>query len=199
MISRVFYSLRTAAWGGVFTLAGLSGANAEVLMGSAPITFKATFIKPTCQIDSEPLVEFGSVPSSTIRQNGLSTLATVTVSLFGCQGGAGATPMIEVTGTETVLDDGLRVFKTGGDSQGYGVQLNAPTEKVTQISQNKNPVDKGLSSGTRVEIGSSTTAVSSLDGDYDFSAQLSCGECADIALLRGGELTASVTFSFLYE
>lgn len=199
MRARDFFSLRSVVWGSVFTIVGLSSAHAEVLMGSAPITFKATFIKPTCQIHSEPLVEFGPVPSSTIRQNGLSTLATVTVSLSQCQGGAGATPMIEVTGTEIVLDDGLRVFKTGGDSVGYGVQLNAPTEKVTQISQNTNPAGKGLSSGTRVEIGQQTTEVSNLDGDYDFSAQLSCGECADVASLRGGELTAAVTFSFLYE
>ncbi|MEI9747936.1 fimbrial-like protein [Moellerella wisconsensis] len=118
---------------------------------------------------------------------------TFDLTILGCKG-YGLTPSITIEGdTDSASGEDLFV-SSGSTSKGYGILLS------TKGSSNFNQSDN-LATGKKITAQTkewNKTFASTLDGKIPIKATVSCGTCT-AKDLQGGELTASLTFNFIYK
>lgn len=135
------------------------------------INFNATFYGGSCEITAPAQLPYNNgnpLPDDLIT--GDQRYRQFNITLSGCQGYFMA-PKIAVTGNTITTSDGVKLFADAtSTSKGYGVRLAAD----------------------------GSNNVTSLNGPLEFRGYLSCGACTPGAGLQGGELKATVTFTFLY-
>lgn len=154
------------------------------------VQFTATFQAPTCQVSAPPVIDFGAVQSSAIRNGeSLADPLPLTITLTQCAGFVGAVqkPGVKVSGAgNTGSGDFLFLQPAASQAINYGVRLVTSTGDVVD-NNTLLPValDQTHFDGGRVSI--------------PLKAALSCGnKCSDTAT-RSGALNASVTFDFAYQ
>ena len=160
------------------------------------INFNATFYGGSCEITAPAQLPYNNgnpIPDNTIA--GDQRYRQFSITLAGCQGYFMA-PKIAVTGNTITTSDGVKLFAdTTSTSKGYGVRL--ATEGNESFNANSNAAASGAISALNwPEDGAKNAA--SLNGPLEFRGYLSCGACTPGTELQGGELKATVTFTFLY-
>ncbi|WP_300006039.1 fimbrial protein [uncultured Cedecea sp.] len=131
--------------------------------------------------------------ASDIKQAGETGIQAkdITVTYANCSG-LGISPKLSVTGG--AFTAGIPLFSdtdaaTDSDARGYGVRL-----------VHKGNMDTPLDNKDVVPVGQPDMQLGDLNGtESGFSASLSCGSNCGGTTLRNGDLTARVTFTFLYE
>ena len=159
------------------------------------INFNATFYGGSCEITAPPELPYNNgnpIPDDTIT--GDRRYRQFNVTLTGCQGYF-MTPKISVSGNTIITSDGVRLFADASSTtKGYGVRL--ATEGNDLFDANSNAADNSIISPKNWPTGGANSA--ELNGSLTFRGYLSCGGCTPGADLQGGELKATVTFTFLY-
>lgn len=166
-------------------------SDANVSLASGFIDFDGTLLAGTCDITSPPTLDLGrhvDVSPILSNPNSWTTVApsSFKVELSNCNGGGGTlTPRITITGTMS-SDPGVSanssLFKTGGDSKGFGIVL----------THNGNRLDKDSSIVVKGTSGESVTLVAAISaGEKSWAG-------AKNQNMKAGTLTAAVTFSFAY-
>lgn len=163
---------------------------------SQNINFNATFYGGSCEITAPAELPYNSgkpIPDDTIP--GDERYRQFIVTLAGCQGYFMA-PKISVSGNTIASGDGVKLFADASSTtKGYGVRL--ATEGNTRFNANSNAAANPIISAKNWPADGSDK-MSLLNGPLEFKGYLSCGACTPGPGLQGGELKATVTFSFLY-
>ena len=177
------------------------GLSAPALAGSASATFNFTamFVGGSCDIKAPQSIKFnnGSPFSSREIEEGVAaTNESFELTLSNCAGW-GLTPSIKVSGPKTT-DFGEALFRNAGgpiDAKGYGILL--ATQGNGSFGANLNLAANGTilaketwSTDTQLNTVNNTTV--------PMIATLTCGDCS-YALRQGGDLSATVTFDFVYD
>lgn len=160
------------------------------------INFNATFYGGSCEITAPAQLPYNNgnpLPDDLIT--GDQRYRQFSITLAGCQGYFMA-PKIAVTGNTITTSDGVKLFADAtSTSKGYGVRL--ATDGNTRFNANSNAAVTGTISAKNWPADGSNN-ITSLNGPLEFRGYLSCGACTPGAGLQGGELKATVTFTFLY-
>ena len=176
------------------------GLNAPALADSATTTFNFTamFVGGSCDISAPPSVTFNNgnaFSSAEIAQKTAATNQSFDLTLSKCAGW-GLTPSIKVSGTKT-SDFGEALFRNVGgplDASGYGILLTTPGNR--SFNNNLNLAANGTISAKN--DWSTNTQLNTVDTTIPMVASLRCGDC-NYPLRRGGDISATVTFDFVYD
>lgn len=177
---------------------GLSG---QALAGSANATFNFTarFVGGSCDIQAPASIQFNNgspFSSREIEQRIAATNEPFELTLTGCAGW-GLTPSIKVTGAQT-SDFGAPLFRNVGgpiDAKGYGILL--ATDGNGTFNANANLAANGTILAN--ENWSTDAQLNQVNNtSIPMIATLTCGDC-NYALRQGGDLSATVTFTFVYD
>ncbi|WP_143970745.1 fimbrial protein [Morganella morganii] len=159
------------------------------------INFNATFYGGSCEITAPAQLPYNNgnpVPDDTIP--GDKRYRQFSITLSGCQGYFMA-PKIGITGNIITTSDGVKLFADpSSTTKGYGVRL--ATEGNARYNANSNAADNGVISTKSWPEGGNSAPL--LNGSLEFRGYLSCGACTPGPELQGGELKATVTYTFLY-
>lgn len=159
------------------------------------INFNATFYGGSCEITAPTQLPYNNgnpIPDDSIAGDKLYHQFSIT--LAGCQGYFMA-PKIDVTGNTITTSDGVKLFADAASTaKGYGVRLM--TDGNSRFNANSNAAVSGTLSTKNWPAGGNNAT--SLNGPLEFRGYLSCGDCTPGTGLQGGELKATVTFTFLY-
>ncbi|MTC46108.1 fimbrial protein [Providencia sp. wls1922] len=162
---------------------------------SATTKISASIVGGGCQITAPSTVSIRNgdlIPAEDITTTS-DISETFDLTILGCKG-YGLKPSITLEG-DTNSDSGEALFVSAGStSTGYGILLS--TDGNSNFNQSDN-----LATGKEIKPLTTTnwdkTFASTLEGKIPLKATVSCGTCtADN--LQGGELTASLTFNFIY-
>jgi len=175
--------------------------SAPTLAGSAKATFnfKAKFVGGSCDIQAPPSIKFNNgIPFSSqeIEDHGAATNESFELTLSKCSGW-GLTPSIKVSGSQS-SDFGVPLFRNVGgslDAKGYGILL--ATDGNGTFNANPNLAANGTI--LTKESWSKNAQLNTLNNTkIPMIATLTCGDCK-YALRQGGDLSATVTFNFVYD
>lgn len=177
------------------------GLSAPALAGTANATFNFTamFVGGSCDITAPSSIKFNNgspFSSREIEQRVAATNEPFELTLSNCAGW-GLTPSIKVSGSQT-SDFGVPLFRNVGgpiDAKGYGILL--ATEGNGIFNSNPNLAANGA---ILAKNNWSTDAQLSTVNNtkVPMIATLTCGDC-NYALRQGGDLSATVTFDFVYD
>lgn len=150
------------------------------------ITFSATFQAPTCEVSAPPMLDFGTILSTDIKQ-GNSPVLPLDVTLSQCGGFIGSQkPGVSVTG-EGNTGAGEFLFRSAASqSVNYGVRITTATDAIIQNSSFL-PADL-----TSANFDGGSTVI-------PLKVTLSCGNQCNNAATQSGALTAAITFAFAYQ
>ncbi|WP_430247759.1 fimbrial-like protein [Providencia sp. PAZ2] len=162
---------------------------------SATTKISASIVGGGCQITAPSTVSIRNgdlIPAEEITTTS-DISETFDLTILGCKG-YGLTPSITIEG-ETANASGEDLFvSTSSTSTGYGILLS--TDGNSNFNQSDNlATNKEITALVTTEW--NKTFASTLDGTIPLKATVSCGTCA-ANNLQGGELTASLTFNFIY-
>lgn len=180
-------------------IVGLLLPAGELQAGSASTTlsFSAFFYGGSCEVSAPAQLPYNNgnpIPDDTI--SGDVRFRQFEVTLANCQGYF-MKPRITVTGNTITTSDGVKLFADAtSTTKGYGVRIAATGNKY--FNDNTNAAISNVISAKDWSVDSSNNAAS-LNGSLVFRAYLSCGACTAGDNLQNGELTATVTFSFVYD
>jgi type 1 fimbria pilin len=152
------------------------------------VQFTATFQAPTCQVSAPPVIDFGTVQSSDIK-NGGSQEKPLTIALSQCAGFIGAVqkPGVKVSGVgNTASGDFLFLQPASSHVVNYGVRIVTSTGDVVDNTT----FLPAVIDGSGFDGGSASIPL---------QAALSCGNKCKDAATKGGKLNASITFDFAYQ
>lgn len=182
-------------------IVGLLLPAGELQAGSASTTlsFSAFFYGGSCDVTVPSTITYNNgapLPYDEIPNNKQSRQFTLTLS--GCQGYF-LTPRIAVKGNTFTADNNERLYTDASSTtKGYGVKLSTPGNTVFNANDNTaKPGNEVITIKTWPSGG--TSDVARLNSSLNFNAVLACGTCTASDNLQNGELTATVTFSFLYD
>lgn len=185
----------------IMAMVGFTGLSEQALAESANATFNFTarFVGGTCEIQAPASIKFnGGTPFSSreIEERIATTRESFDLTLTGCDGW-GLTPSITVSGAQT-SDFGEPLFRNAGgpiDAKGYGILL--ATDGNGTFNANANLAANGAILAN--ENWSADWQLNTLNNvNVPMIATLTCGEC-NYALRQGGNLSATVTFTFVYD
>jgi type 1 fimbria pilin len=177
------------------------GLSAPALAGtdSATFNFTAMFVGGSCDITAPPSITFNNgspFGSREIEERVAATNESFELTLNNCAGW-GLTPSIKVGGPQT-SDFGVPLFRNAGgpiDAKGYGILL--ATEGNGIFNANPNLAANGAILAQ--ETWSTDAQLSTVNNTrVPMTATLTCGDC-NYALRQGGDLSATVTFDFVYD
>lgn len=176
----------------VFCATGLGQSAMAAITATTKIS--ASIVGGSCQITAPSTVKIhngGLIPAEDITTNS-DISETFDLTIEDCKG-YGLTPSITIQG-DTDDASGEQLFvSTGSTSTGYGILLS--TAGNANFNRNDNLVkDKTITAQNKAW---NKTFASTLNGTIPLKATVSCGSCI-ANKLQGGELTASVTFTFFY-
>ncbi|WP_265694178.1 fimbrial-like protein [Providencia rustigianii] len=166
---------------------------------STTVLFSAFFYGGSCEVTVPPTVTYNSgaplsydaIPND--KQNSQFAL-----TLSGCQGYF-LTPRIAVKGNTFTADNNEQLYADASSTtKGYGVRLSTPGNTVFNANENIAKSGNGIITIKTWPSGG-TNNVARLNSTLNFNAVLACGTCTAGDNLQNGELTATVTFSFLYD
>ena len=151
------------------------------------INFSATFQAPTCEVSAPAALDFGSVVSSDIKQ-GDSQKLPLDVTLSNCAGflGAAMKPGVKVTGTGVTTAGDFLFRSAASEAVNYGVLITTSTKDVVR----DNTFLPSALTSANFDGGSTTIPL---------TTALSCGTKCNDAATKAGALSASVTFTFVYQ
>ncbi|MBC5788854.1 fimbrial-like protein [Providencia sp. JUb39] len=176
-------------------LYGASLGQSAMAATTASTKISASIVGGGCQITAPPTVSIRNgdlIPAEDITTTS-DISETFDLTILGCKG-YGLTPSITIQGdTDNASGEALFV-SPGSTSTGYGILLS--TDGNSNFNQSDNlATDKEIKALTTTNWGK--TFASTLDGKIPLKATVSCGTCTADGL-QGGELTASLTFNFIY-
>lgn len=174
------------------------GASSLLLMpltseASGFIDFEGTLLEGTCDISAPPMVNLGNLDVTRIlaNPNSWATVGNglIQVKISGCQGSGGTkTAGIAITGqlsTDPGVSANTSLFKTGGESKGFGVVVSYGNTRLSQGSM----LYITVPGADDIVVRNLTAAVS---GGEKYWAG------AQNQNMKSGTLTASVTLTFGY-
>lgn len=173
---------------------------AQVQAGSASqdINFTATFYGGSCDVVTPNQVTYNNgdpVSNDTIPNNEQNSAFTLTLS--NCTGYFMA-PKISVTGDTIKANNNEELYADASSTtKGYGVRLSTPGNSVFNANTNTARLGNNLITAKNWPVAGSDN-VATLNRPLTFNAVLACGTCVGGANLHGGNLAATVTFTFLY-
>lgn len=150
------------------------------------ITFRATFQAPTCEVSAPATLDFGTLPSSDIKQ-GNSPVLPLDVTLSKCGGFIGSQkPGISVTGEGNTSTGEFLFRSAASQSVNYGTRITTATNAIVQ-NNSFLPADL-----TSANFDGGSTII-------PLKVALSCGNLCNNAATKSGALTAAITFAFAYQ
>ena len=182
-------------------IVGLLLPAGELQAGSASTTvsFSAFFYGGSCDVIVPGTVTYNNgapLPYDEIPGNKQTSQFTLTLS--GCQGYFLA-PKIAVKGNTFIADNNEQLYADASSTaKGYGVRLSTPGNAIFNANDNIAKSGNGVIT-IKTWPSNGTSDVARLNSSLNFNAILACGTCTTGDNLQNGELTATVTFSFLYD
>ncbi|MGG4610033.1 fimbrial protein [Providencia sp. Me31A] len=157
--------------------------------------FRAKIVGGSCDISAPPTVSVnkGATIQSDLIIAGNSPVEPLELTISGCKG-YGLTPVITLEGNVDRATGKPLFLAPSSSTKGYGILLTFDGNDNFKASTNL-AEDMKL---TAADKPWSTTMASELNGKVTLNTAVSCGNCAAIADIQGGELKANVTFKFAY-
>lgn len=166
---------------------------------STTVLFSAFFYGGSCDVTVPGTVTYNNgapLPYDEIPGNKQTSQFALTLS--GCHGYFLA-PKIAVKGNAFIADNNESLYADASSTaKGYGIRLSTPGNAIFNANDNTaKPGSEVITIRTWPSNGTSDTE--RLNSTLNFDAVLACGTCTAGDNLQNGELTATVTFSFLYD
>lgn len=171
----------------------LAGFNQNVFAAETTTTISAHIVGGSCNISVPATVPFGEVQAADITSTS-DISKPFDLTLTDCEG-YGLTPSITVSG-DVDQTSGTDLFLTAATttSKGYGILLS--TNGNTNFDKNDNLATNNVIKALGNDW--NTKMAKTLNGKIPLKAVLSCGDCV-ANTLQGGELSAAITFNFVYK
>ncbi|WP_369308789.1 fimbrial-like protein [Providencia rettgeri] len=166
---------------------------------STTLSFSAFFYGGSCDVKVPSTITYNNgapLPDDAIPNNKQNSQFTLTLS--GCQGYF-LTPRIAVQGNTFTADNNEQLYADASSTtKGYGIRLSTPGNAVFNANDNTAKLGNEVIT-IKTWPSAGTSDVARLNSALNFNAVLACGTCTASDNLQNGELTATVTFSFLYD